>query len=530
MDDKKICKKHNIEMNIEYMSVPEMDENGIPLYDKNGIPIYSEMEMLVCPICSEEEELKNASEFYSEKSYFEGTNIVKENIKKIEEKNPDQKNLNEKEKEGENFIEKYTPFIEKITDAPHEACKAMAQFLISCALSKAKYENSKGRILSNLSFIWIAPSGSNKTPLIENTIAKLLPDVFPHFSEFGVVTGKGFRKEVSTWDNKIPIRPLVIIWDEMSTMAKDAKHDGTSDLYEVLSEAFDGKLTPYTSVRGGHERYPHLYSNMWITGVPSFLENTDKSFWYQGFGLRSLFLKYEIPEIKDISDDAMDEIKDIYENLKTDLNLMKDISFVATTPAFMEKYNDFWKSTIKEIQEIQKDILKTEDPDVFPIISKVKYPVLIMKLAMVNATARYNFTDKGILKLDVEDFESAKNDLESYHKNMVDMFSVWEELVENKSRINNIKNLKDKIKRHINSIIFNGKSFEYRGLDQNGYGIFEMKKDGKWVSHSALLRLSHLTSKDFNELITTLVEENLLSKMQGIVNGNIVVFYSIKML
>ena len=226
----------------------------------------------------------------------------------------------------------------------------------------------------------------------------------------------------------------------------------------------------------------------------------------------------------------MDEIKDIYENLKTDLNLMKDISFVATTPEFMEKYNDFWKSTIKEIQEIQKDILKTEDPDVFPVISKVKYPVLIMKLAMVNATARYNFTDKGILTLKVEDFESAKNDLESYHKNMVDMFSVWEELIENKSRINNIKNLKDKIKRHINSIISNGKSFHYKGLDQDGYGIFEIGKNGNWVSHSALLRLSHLTSKDFNELINTLIEENMLSKMQGIVNGNIVSFYSIKTL
>lgn len=508
-----ICNKHNIEMNEVKETVPIFDNMGNIEYDSNGLPELVETIRYICPICEQEKD----REFYSESSYIEGTNFVKQKIQELEEKNPNQKPINN-DNTKPNFIEKYTPVIAKITDAPVDACKAMTQFLISCALYKVKYENSKGKILPNLSFIWVAPSGSNKTPLIENTILKMLPTVFQEFFEFGIVTGKGFRKEISTWrDEKMPIKPLAIIWDEMSTMAKDARHDGTSDLYEVLSEAYDGKLTPYTSVRGGHEKYPHLYSNLWLTGVPSFLENTDKSFWYQGFGLRSLFLKYEVAEIKDISDNSIVEIKTIYKQMEDDLTLMKNITFVKTTPEFMEQYNIFWKDTIKEIQNIQKDILRTEDPDMFPIISKVKYPVLIMKLAMINATARYNFRDDGILILDVQDFETAKKDLELYHKNMVDMFNIWQELVENKSKINNIKNLKNKIKRHMKTLMDDGKSFTLKRITNGDKTEFEAIKDinGKWIAHSSLLRLSHLTSKDFAEIIQTLIDQMFIVKRDG---------------
>lgn len=516
-----ICEKHNKEMKERKIQMPEIVDGEIQ-YDKSGSPIMIHDIVFECSLCEEEKLHQEDAEFYSEPSYYEGANIVKERIKEIEKRNPLQKTFRETLGKPD-FVNTYAPIISKITDAPLEACHAMSQFLVSCSLFNVKYENSKGKILPNLSIIWVAPSGSNKTPLIENTIEKLLPRVFPEFATFGIVTGKGFRKEISSWKkDEDPIKPLVIVWDEMSTMAKDARNDGTSDIYEVLSQAYDGKLSQYTSVRGGHEKYPHLYSNLWISGVPSFLEKTDKSFWYQGFGLRSLFLRYDVVEPKDINDNSLDEIKSIYKDMEIELSRIKTISLVKTTPEFMQKYNEYRKIVLKSIQDVQRDILRTEDPDIFATISKVKFPVLIMKLAMIDAASRYNFTEDGILILDVEDFDRAKEDLELYHDNLVNMFGVWQELVETKSRIDNIKNLKDKIKRHIITILSSGKGFSLTEEREDGDPSFRAIQDtaGIWVSHASLLKVSHLTSKNFSEIIQTLIDQMMIGKKEGFIEKN----------
>ena len=157
---------------------------------------------------------------------------------------------------------------------------------------------------------------------------------------------------------------------------------------------------------------------------------------------------------------------------------------------------------VKSIQDVQRDILRAEDQDIFATISKVKFPVLIMKLAMINSASRWNFTEDGILILDVEDFERAKEDLESYHDNLINMFGVWQELVETKSRIDNIKNLKDKIKRHIITILSSGKGFSLTEDRESGELSFRASPDqaGTWVSHASLLKVSHLTSRNFAEI------------------------------
>jgi hypothetical protein len=424
------------------------------------------------------------------------------------------------------FIELYAPIISRLTDASLDASRAMSQFLISCSLLNTKYSNSKGLILPNISFIWISPSGSNKTPLIDITIKKLFPEIYPEFTEFGSVTGKGFRKEISK-NNKEPFKPIVIVWDEMSTLAKDAKHDGTSDIYEVLSEAFDGKLSPYTSVRGGHETYPPLYASFWLSGVPSFLENTDKSFWYQGFGLRSLFLKYDIAEIKDIKDDVTEEIEEFYRNIKIDLSIMKEISVVKTTPEFMERYNSFRKEVLTEIQKCQKDIAAFQDPNIFESISKVKYPILVMKLAMINAAARWEVREDGLLILDVPDIESAIKDLKKYHENFMAMFHFWEELTKPKVKILSLKDWEDKITKHIKSLS-SEKGF---AIVKEGESYRAIEGKGKWVSHSSLFNSFHIPSKNFNEIIQTLKDKDVISEEAVIIEKNgrsyVTKFYSI---
>lgn len=519
-----ICEIHNIEKNKMEIETQEQDESGNLLFDEFGNPISKKIEIYECPVCEEDKIREEEGKFYSDQSYFETTFYIRNIVKKIENKNPGNPTLRE-QSDKKNFIELYAPIISRLTDASLDASRAMSQFLISCSLLNTKYSNSKGLILPNISFIWVSPSGSNKTPLIDLTIKKLLPEIYPEFTEFGSVTGKGFRKEISK-NNKEPFKPIVIVWDEMSTLAKDAKHDGTSDIYEVLSEAFDGKLSPYTSVRGGHETYPPLYASFWLSGVPSFLEHTDKSFWFQGFGLRSLFLKYDIAEIKDIKDDVTEEIEEFYRNIKMDLSIIKEINVVKTTPEFMERYNSFRKEVLTEIQKCQKDIIRSQDPEIYDSISKVKYPILVVKLAMINAASRWNFTEDGLLILDVPDIESAIKDLEKYHENFMAMFNVWQELIETKLRIDSIKNIKDKIIKHIKSLS-SEKGFS---LVKEGESYRATAGKGKWVSHASLLRSSHFSSKNFNEIIKTLIEQMVISKKEGFIEKNgikyPIIFYS----
>ena len=527
-----ICKIHNIEKKEKHENMPVTNENNEIIYDSYGVPLMDDFVEYYCPLCEEEKLRRENDEFYQESAY-EAMDDLKEEITKTEKEHPDEETFDKKEGRKD-FIEEYAVKISKLTDAPLEACKAMMQFHISCSLVNAKYVNSKGHIYPNLSFIWIAPSASNKTPLIDLTIEKTSADIYKEFKTFGALTGKGFRKALALGNKKPVKQPTLIIWDEASTMSKDVRNEATSDLYEVLSEAFDGKLSPYTSVRGGHEVYPPLYTNIWASGVPSFLENTDRSFWYQGFGLRSLFLKYEVVPISDIMDNVEDDVKTLYSNLEADLTLMKSITKVKTTPEFMKRYNDFRREILTKIQEVQKDILKSQDPDIFPIISKGKYPVLLMKLAMINGASRWHFTEHGLLTLELEDLERAIKDVESYHNNLVDMFNVWQDLVETKSRIDNIKNMKDKIKRHIMNIIESGKSYKLKEETVNGKisYIGENVKNGDWVAHASLLRLSHMYSKAFTDLMTTLQEQLMVKKQEGIIisaNGikHVTIFYKL---
>lgn len=518
-----VCKIHNINKIEKKEYVPIFDEFGEFIYDEMEVPKSSETIIYECPICEKEKLDRENQKFYIN-SPIDAMEVVHERIEEIKREHPGELTIREKENK-KNFLEVYVDKISHITDAPLEACRAMLQFHISLSLLNAKYSNTKGRIFSNVSFIWIAPSGSNKTPLIDLTIEKISPNIYPEFRKYGMLTGKGLRKDLSIIKDKNNIQPIMIIWDEMSTMAKDAKNDGTSDLYEVLSEVFDGKLTPYASVRGGYETYPSLYSNLWISGVPSFLEQTDKSFWYQGFGLRSLFLQYTTVEPKDLTDQGQNEIKEFYDNLENDLSIMKYISEVNTTAEFLLAYNEFRKQILRDIQNVQKDILTSQDPEIFPIISKAKYPVLVMKLAIINATSRWNFTESGLLTLEKEDLDRAIIDLDKYHENMIQMFNVWQELVENKSRIDNIKNLTDKIKRHINTILKSDKGFDLNKENQDGDIIYiaNHSENGKWVAHASLLRLSHLTSKNFNELIQTLEDQLMIVKREGqIVNSSVI--------
>ena len=153
-DDKKYCPQCHVEL------VKEVLEEPVEEYDKNGkFTGYGKqkIEFLYCPSCNTQ--------------FEEDDPEIQENTKLVEPARPELvKEPESKPRENgagsHNFIDNYEPFICEITNVTETPAKAMSQYLVSHALSNARYENSKGKINANLSFIWVAPSGSNKTPLI----------------------------------------------------------------------------------------------------------------------------------------------------------------------------------------------------------------------------------------------------------------------------------------------------------------------------------------------------------------------------
>lgn len=274
---------------------------------------------------------------------------------------------------------------------------------------------------------------------------------------------------------------------------------------------------------------------MWFSGILGSLALMDKSFWYQGFGLRSLFLKYEQPEkYEPIFDDdsSIVEADKIYEAMKIDLVKMKAIKTIKTTPEFMKGYNSYREKVIRDIQDVQSDILQSQDTASFPIISKVKHPVLVMKLALIHAASRYNI-ENDILTLETEDLQSALEDLKGYHENMIDTFYAWEEMTTAEAKIENIPKYKDKFRRHIISAIHNKKGFDLNRIKTDEGMGFEATKadDGIWISHALLLKNSSMTSKKFSEIVDTLIEQLMVSKREGILEKNgirhLIIFYSL---
>ena len=258
-----------------------------------------------------------------------------------------------------------------------------------------------------------------------------------------------------------------------------------------------------------------------MSGVPTFWKDADETFWYQGFGLRSLFLKYESPEtIEPIFDDKneIEESEKVFNEMEADLTRIKEVKEIRTTPEFMREYNAYRIANIKAIQEVQKDILTAYDPENYPIISKGKFPEQWMKLAMIYSASRFNIKD-GVLTLELQDLKNAIKDMDEYHENMMNNFYTWQNLSEQRAKIENIKPLEEKIMRVIKNILSEGKStFE---LIRNDTPIkkdddtiyYEAKKnpEGKYVPHAVLLQYAHMSAKNLREVTETMSEEVKIS-------------------
>ena len=505
-----ICPKHGIEMEHNRETVP------IPFTDEDGTESYIDklMEYDSCYYCDHQID-PDPLEYASEDG--EQTEII------ITEKITDYKGNNPvftPHRVHGNLARELMDFLES-TDADENPRKSMALFQISSSLTNCVSANRKGKILPNVGFWWSDPSGMNKTPLLVYGVDGFSESVFKEHIKFESGTAKGLHKSLSNLYKEDPHkrRNVMITQDESQNISLMMKENALADIYSFYCQAIDNRLQSYITIARGEERAPPLTVNIWLAGVPEMIEKSDKSFWFQGAGNRFLFVKSKQVAIKDIRRVTVNEMEHskAKEHLIEELNLLKNIKLVEYTDDFLVAYNDYRREILEPIAKVQSDLSESQNIDNYPILSKIKYPVLVWKLAIIHAASRGNFSGE-LLRMDVEDLEEAKKDLDEYHANAMEVFNYWLEKATKDAEIKSSQRIKKKFERHIVSILRNKdkrwnvvfkKATVSNGVDISGSMAFK-SDEGKWVIHSELIGYSNMMTDDFAKAVNTLKEQGYL--------------------
>lgn len=403
------------------------------------------------------------------------------------------------------------------TDADENPRKSMALYMISSALSNCHSANSKGAIRPNLGFWWSEPSGVGKTPVLVSGIDNFISSVFNGHERFETGTAKGIRKSIARLynkqDNDIRV-PVMVTWDEAQDILSLLKSEALADIYSFFNQLLDNRIQKYTTVARGDEKYPPLYTTLWISGVPEMLEKSDRNFWFDGAGTRFLFVKSKNNIIKPIKRST--ESTSGIDKIKQKLAELQKVEYVEYSDPFLDAYNEYRAGILRDITKVQMDVASSQNTDNFPILSRGKYPVLVWKLAIINSASRGNFDGK-LLKIELEDLEESIKLIEEYNMNMVDQFNYWQTASAGQLKMKSVESLRYSFEKHIKAIL---KKPENRWkvevtkpTNDHDEDIFWAVPDpdgGKLVQKSLLHRYANVLAKDFNDAITTLEEQKFL--------------------
>ena len=476
-----------------------------------------EIEEEVCANC-EEESRREFREEIERSPESDIPELIEEYQKEIEKSVPPEKRHEKAVVKDYDMITKYSTYLNSVIGAPLDVCRSMIQFDISVALHRLFFADGKGRVLGNTGFIWIAPSGSDKTPVYNWGIMNLHDKIFSEWKyiHYNRVGGKALISSISkvkTNDISEGRVLALITQDEVSTLAKESNSDGLSDVFEAFAQAYDGQLSSSTTVIRRSEVPRPCYSPMWFQGTPTFLKYVNEDFWDIGLGNRMFFIRYSKSEVKEIPKTL--HSKEFYDEIIADLELLKKIEKAEFTDDAWALYNEYQMKIMKEIQNAQSDLESSVDVNNFEVTSKVKFPIHIIKMALILTASRFNFDPSGILHVEKDDVVEAIRLVEEYHDNMVYVHSIWETQSAQRLKHESVEILAKKIFNHIQRILATGKGYSLEYKKDNESTLATPDKDGKWVKHSDLLKQSHMKAlglRSFDEVIKTLVERDELAK------------------
>lgn len=487
------CPIHHIEKLVQTGSYMKdiKDENG-NIVDEEPMDVDYEY----CPLCDQ-------GSFDQLEEGPEAEILLSDKIKVFKEKNPDF--IPHKG----NLIEELMEFHEP-TDADEIPRKAMAQFQIASNLMKAVSANQKGKILPNLGFWWSEPSGSNKTPLLVSGVDEFIDNVYSSHTRFETFTAKGMMKSLAKRYRDDPETKiyLLITWDEAQNILAMMKENAMADMLSFFCQLIDNRMQSYSTVARGDEIFPPITANLWISGVPEMIERASKSFWFQGAGNRFLFVKSGKVVIKDIGRPLEDHRN--REHLIEELNLLHKITLVEYTDEFLSRYNEYRRKILADISIVQTDMSASQDIENFPVLSRIKYPVLVWKLSIIYAASRGNFMGE-LLRMDVEDLENAISDLEMYNRNAIEMFNYWLEKSTKDEEIKSSQRITHKFERHFHTLLRDKKNrweltFIKEKIDTKEEIRYDanLSPEGLWIQDSLLQKYAKMTARSYRDAIETL--------------------------
>ena len=401
------------------------------------------------------------------------------------------------------------------------ACYSASVFTIGNALHNCVFYDELGTIYTNLSFMHIVPSSGNKTPLLQS-----LDEIYYNeFKEQGIHYQSKFTTEAlmnslfkskQEWEknNKetMPIQKIHVYRDEASNLAKESKAGRSANIWEFLSESYDGKIRPYNTIRGGYQTYPDVWMSFWFASTLTLYQQLNDDFWEQGFAFRCLFIKpEEIPFSRFDLDKTKRKI--VIEEIINEIIELRNIKYAIPSDDWENKYNEF----IKPIHDRgNEEIKKLNSADTTSIEDKAdkKYPEMVIKLSMIHCASRGGWkTDEENTKylyLEMQDIEMAITDLKIYKQNFIQAYNTYlfkkqnaiklEKIDEEKKRIFKLFdeiNLPQYKKYHYN--------IEYKKLEDGvTHAIGVQSDDGDYVSRSYFASRTQWTKKTLNDVLSSM--------------------------
>lgn len=531
--DTKLCPKHGVPLVI--YKPGGIYEKEIRDEDGNLIGIEEiEIELEECSECKMEDEEKREQEKIDDlidQLYLHPSQNL-EISEKIEEKlsDPDKQKMLTT---SSSIIDIYAPMLGELAQCQLEVGEALIKFLISCQLFHLDMEDSMGMMLPNLAYLWIAPTSVGKDPAINNGIRDFQDVIVEEnfFRLYNEVTGPEFVRSVGQLMGKRKetqerIRTLNI-WNEFSTFAKLSGTKGTNTGIETLNQAIDGYVQGRATVNRKEDVGSNVYSMVFAAGTPTFLKYIGDDFFDLGGASRFDILPFKPGPITDIAPtrNAMDNFK---KDLKIELRNIRDrVKKVRWDPEMWETYLIYRKQILTEVRECQMTMQDSLAEENYAIISRGKFPVKVLKHAVVHAAARHNYTESGFLYVEPEDLDRAIADVEKHHTYLMELYTAYKEMDWRNASDSSARKVLRLIgtisKRYrVSKEVVKSKTTDPKTGGEREtksiHHIVEQSEDGEYVAHSSLLSMSHLKAKgygSFEEAITTLLERRAIEKLEA---------------
>lgn len=304
--------------------------------------------------------------------------------------------------------------------------RAISTVVFSTCLYKAILVDELGVVKPNIFVVDIGPSGLGmKSPPMRRA-RELIKAFNPEFLGLSIYTPPALREWISPDLNvkanegrKFHLN-FTMLRDEASTLFGEGR-DYMRDLYELLSELWDGYLESYATRGYGNEGDVEVYVSMLGAGSLKILQLLDQAFFDQGLGNRILWVDEPVTYKEWDADFFFADSNDPDFEVLKDQTVEKMLWLERTCQRAVVVDGTLW---LKWSNEVRERFGKTSDYATDQYLSKSLLNCL--KLAICYAASRMsvNAAD-GIVAIMASDIEMAIADMKAYISMWKSVMAKW---------------------------------------------------------------------------------------------------------